>query len=132
MYKPILGMQFEATVHQINFIMPQTGNERVVLSVTGTSQVFTATLSGISSSVGALMSKPEYINSINVWKGITGPEDSVFYTNYWLWVDPASFIGVQLQEGFSYNFMIAECSPFVCGGGIFSHGVNIKVLKLSP
>ena len=119
-YKPLLGMVFEATVHQIDFTMPQTENERVVLAIDADSP-FAETLSGISK---ALLKK----YGRTVWKGITGPEEG--YTDYWLWVEPAGLSEVVL-EGLSYNFSIERCSPFECGSDtIFSYGVSIKASKL--
>ena len=78
------------------------------------------TLAGISSDV-----RQEYGDT--VWKGITGPEDSRRYTEYWLWVEPV-FSSV-LPIGTDYNFRIDRCEPFQCSGGTFSYGVSIKVSR---
>ena len=68
--------------------MPQTGNQNDVLLMEQGNVTFAATLSGISSAVFKKYGK-------TVWKGITGPEVSPDYTNYWLLVEPG-FSG-QLQ-----------------------------------
>lgn len=101
--------------------MPQTGNPRDVLSI-GQGGPFAAILRGISKAV--LQTYGE-----TVWKDITGPEDSINFTDYWLWVEPD--FSDELQEGLSYNFKIARCKPFICGGGDFTYGVSIKVHKQS-
>lgn len=119
-YQPLVGVTFQG-VYEGEFTMPQTGNPRDVLSV-GQGDTFAATLSGISNAVLQTYGQ-------TVWKGITGPEDRRNYTEYWLWVEPG-FSGV-LEMGLSYNFEIAQCTPFTCGGGDFSYGVSIKVHKLS-
>lgn len=95
--------------------MPQTEKSRDVIIVQDS---LDETLAGISSDV-----RQEYGDT--VWKGITGPEDSRRYTEYWLWVEPA--FSSDLSEGNIYNFKIERCLPFQCGGGTFSYGVNIKV-----
>ena len=59
-----------------------------------------------------------------VWKGVTGPEDSLLYTDYWLWIEPV--VGGILLENNFYNFNIEGCTPFYCEGGSFSYGVSIK------
>ena len=119
-YQPLViaGMTstFQAT-YQGEFIMPQTGNPRDVLLVRQ-GDPFTAILSGVSKAVLALTYGQQ------VWKGITGPEDSPSYTDYWLWVEPG-FKGV-LQEGLPYNFKITQCTPFQCAFGSFSYGVSIN------
>ena len=101
--------------------MPQTENLRDVLSI-GRGDPFAAILGGISKSVLKAYGK-------TVWKGITGPEDSNNFTDYWLWAEPD--LSEVLSEGLSYNFKIARCTPFTCDGGDFSYGVSIKVHKLS-
>ena len=106
--------------------MPQTGNERLVFSVDASHGPLYTKFSGINSAVLSTE------NGQNVWKGITGPEDSGQYTNYWLWFDPTSCSSKEtLMEGSSYYFTIAQCTPFQCDGGTFSHGVNI-VAKMPP
>lgn len=119
-YKELLGTEFQGT-YKGEFTMPQTGNERAVLSIDANSS-FATTLCEISKEV-----LKEY--GERVWKGITGPGDSFRYTDYWLWVEPDGF-NEELLEGFSYKFSIARCSPFKCGDGTFTHGVSIKVSKL--
>lgn len=59
-----------------------------------------------------------------MWKGVTGPEDSLLYTDYWLWIEPV--VGGILLENNFYNFNIEGCTPFYCEGGSFSYGVSIK------
>ena len=119
-YQELEGMTFRGA-YEGEKTMPQTGNARDVLSV-GRGNTFAEKLSGISNAV--LQKYGE-----TVWKGITGPEDSRNFTDYWLWVE--SGFSEDLQEGLSYNFKIVRCTPFTCGGGDFSYGVNIKVQKLS-
>ena len=117
-YQELVGKTFEGEYKGV-FNMPQTGNQRDVLSV-GQGDPLAKILGGISNAVLLAYGK-------TVWKGITGPEDSSRYTNHWLWVEP-DFSG-QLQEGLSYDFKIVRCMPFTCGGGDFKHGVSIKVDK---
>ena len=119
-YQELVGMTFRGE-YEGEFTMPQTGNARDVLSI-GRGDPFAAILGEISKAV--LQTYGE-----TVWKGITGPEDSSNFTDYWLWVEPGS--SEELQEGLSYNFKISRCTPFTCGGGDFSYGVSIKVHKLS-
>jgi len=75
-YQALVGMTFQAT-YQGEDTMPQTGNLRDVLVIGLGNSTFHAKLSGISSAV-----LKKY--GTTVWKGITGPEDSLRYTNYWL------------------------------------------------
>ena len=93
--------------------MPQTGNDRWIIE----SNSIAGTLKSISSSV---------INTYGntVWKGITGPEDSEKYTDYWLWVERN--VGRMPLENCPYNFEIEGCTPFPCDSGSFSYGVSIK------
>lgn len=77
LYQPLRGESFEAT-YLGKEIMPQTDNERLKLEVSSMDPL-EAKLEKISSKV-----LQEY--GENVWKGITGPVDSVIYTNYWIWV----------------------------------------------
>lgn len=111
-YQPLNGVTFAGT-YLGNDSMPQTGNDRCKIE----SNSIAGTLKSISSSV---------INTYGntVWKGITGPEDSPLYTNYWLWVEP-DVGGMPLQD-YSYNFKIERCTPFHCDSGSFSYGVSIK------
>ena len=119
-YEPLVGRTFQATYQGV-FTMPQTENQRDVLMIGKGNVSFQAILSGISSSVLNKYGK-------TIWKGITGPEDSVGYTDYWLWVEP--YFGGQLQVGLLYDFGIAKYKLFTCGGGTFSYGVSIEVQKL--
>lgn len=112
-YQPLNGVTFAGT-YLGKHSMPQTGNDRYKIE----SNSISDTLKSISSSV---------INNYGktlVWKGITGPEDSLLYTDYWLWVEPD--VGQMPLEDFSYNFKIERCTPFHCESGSFSYGVSIK------
>ena len=121
-YEELVGMTFQGE-YEGEFTMPQTGNSRDVLSIgQGARYFFAAILGGISKSALKAYGK-------TVWKGITGPEDNNNFTDYWLWVEPD--LSEELEEGLSYNFKIARCKPFTCGGCDFSYGVSIKVHKLS-
>ena len=115
-YQPLMGASFQATYIEMKQ-MPQTGNFRPVLEVNPSD----ATLPIVEAVSKAVLAK----YGETVWKGITGPEDGS-YIYYWLWVDPE--ISPQLEEGYSYNFKILECTPFPCGAGSFSYGVNIAVI----
>lgn len=112
-YQQLIGKSFTATCQGI-YPMPQTGNERYILEIEAGSD-FAATLKQISSTVLAKYGSM-------VWKGITGPEDSSGYTNYWLWVEP-DFAG-NLLEGSTYN--IVSANVFLCAAGTFSYGVSLK------
>lgn len=117
-YQPLVGMTFQGK-YLGELFMPQTGNPRDIISV-GQGDPFAATLSGVSAAVlGAYGQR--------VWRGITGPEQSPNYSDYWLWVEPG-FNGV-LEMGYPYSFQITECTPFPCGGGNFAHGVHIKAIQ---
>lgn len=112
-YQPLIGVTFAGT-YLGNYSMPQTGNDRYKIE----SNSISDTPKSISSSV---------INNYGktlVWKGITGPEDSLLYTDYWLWVEPD--VGQILSEDYSYNFKIEMYTPFHCESGSFSYGVSIK------
>ena len=112
-YQPLIGVTFAGT-YLGNDSMPQTGNDRYKIE----SNSISDTLKSISNSV---------INNYGktlVWKGITGPEDSLLYTDYWLWVEPD--VGQIPSEDHSYNFKIQRCTPFHCVSGSFSYGVSIK------
>ena len=120
LYQPLIGRIFEA-MYNGEFKMPQTDNERSIL-VVNPQNPFAAELHRISSDVLARN------NGQRFWKGITGPEDSPNYVNYWLWVEPG--ISVSLEEGYSmYNFKISGCTPFPCAAGSFTHGVSIQVAQ---
>lgn len=77
-YSPLVGMVFQAT-YLGPFMMPQTKNERDVLVIRNDS--LREMLKKISNVV--LQSYGEM-----VWKGITGPQDSARYPDFWLWVEP--------------------------------------------
>ena len=115
-YKPLVGMEFEGIYKRVSE-MPQTGNERDILLVEK-AEPFAATLHEISKAV-----KNAYGRKI--WKGITGPEDSTTFTDYWLWVEPG-FDG-ELEKGSCRNFRVVRCTPFQGNGVLFSYGVSIKV-----
>ena len=119
MYLPLVGKEFQGT-YVGAVIMPHTGNLRDIISVSVAQGDFATILSGVSHAVRVLQSTSGKL----IWKGITGPDQSPYYTDYWLWVEP-DFHGV-LEMSNPYNFQITQCTPFVCGGGVFSHGVNIK------
>lgn len=97
---------------------------RDVLVIGLGNSTFHATLGGISSAVLTKYGK-------TVWKEITGPEDSLGYTNCWLGVETPDLNEDKLQVGFCYDFQIAKYTLFTCVGGDFSYGVIIKVHKLS-
>ena len=120
-YQPLVNMSFQGTYEGV-LIMPQTGNPRAIISVRR-GDPFAAILSDVSAAVLQTYGQ-------HVWKGITGPEQSPNFSDYWLWVEPG-FHGV-LEMGQRYNFQIAQCSPFACGGGVFSHGVSIKASSIKP
>ena len=113
-YKGLVGKTFQGNYNG-ELPMPQTGNVRDVIIVKDS---LDTTLAGISSDV-----LQKY--GSEVWKGITGPEDSFRYAKHWLWVEPA--FSSNLSQGNNYNFKIEHCLPFQCGGGTFSNGVSIKV-----
>ena len=92
-YEELVGMAFQGE-YEGEFTMPQTGNPREVWSI-GQGDPFAAILGGISKSVLKAYGK-------TVWKGITGPEDSNNFTDYWLWVEPG--FSEELPERRSYNF----------------------------
>ena len=116
-YQPLIGARFTAT-HQGIWEMPQTGNDRDRLEIAAGTP-FAATLHQISKAVltkyGAM-----------VWKGVTGPEDSIRYTEYWLWVEPG--FGGNLLEGSTYEFSIVKADVFQCVTGEFSYGVSLKAV----
>lgn len=112
-YQPLKGVTFAGTYLGSHF-MPQTGNQRCKIE----SNSLKDTLYQISSSVINMYGE-------TVWKGITGPLDSGFYTDYWLWIEP-DVGGMSLENGFSYLFNIESCTPFHSQSGSFSYGVSIK------
>ena len=98
--------------------MPQTGTPRDVLSITqGDHLYFAKTLSEISN---AVLSEPY---GRQVWKAITGPEDTPGQTDYKLWVEPG-LTGVIPQHSIRH-FKVEECSVEI--GIQFSHIVRIRV-----
>ena len=118
LYQPLKGESFEAT-YLGRGPMPQTGNERLKLEVKATDPL-EAKLKEISRKV---LEKYEE----EVWKGITGPEDSRVYTHYWIWVRSGSDLE-NLDEDNTYQFKITRCTPFKCSpDATFTHGVDIKV-----
>lgn len=120
-YKLLEGMEFSGT-YQGAFPMPQTGNQRDVILISPLDP-FATTLGGISSYVLKTY-------GLNVWKGITGPEDIPpnpayrRYTDYWLWVE----LGCGLSN--INKFKITQCTAFPCGDGTFTHGVSIKAIAI--
>ena len=120
-YQPLVGMTFQGTYEGV-LIMPQTGNPRDIISV-GRGDPSASILSGVSAAV--LQTHGQH-----VWKGITGPEQSPNFSDYWLWVEPR-FHGV-LAMGQRYNFQITQCTPLALDSGVFSHAVNIKVSVIQP
>ena len=120
-YQPLVGNEFQGT-YEGELTMPQTGNPRDVLSV-GPGDPLAVILGGISNAVLQTYDQ-------QVWKGITGPEQNPNFSDYWLWVEPVS--GGQLEMGRRYNFQITQCTPFPCGGDVFSHGVSIKASVIQP
>ena len=120
-YQPLVGKPFQGTYEGV-LIMPQTGNPRDIISV-GHGNPFAEKLSGVSDAVLRTYGQ-------QVWKRITGPEQSPNFSDYWLWVEPG-FDGV-LRMGHPYTFQITECTPFPYGGGDFSHGVSIKASVIQP
>lgn len=113
-YQPLTGVTFTGT-YLGSDIMPQTENERYKIE----SNSLKVILQQISSSVINM-----YGETL-VWKGITGPEDREWYTDYWLWIEP-DVGGMPLVYNCSYSFNIESCTPFDCERGSFSYGVSIK------
>ena len=120
-YQPLVGKPFQGTYEDV-FNMPQTGNLRDIISIDQRNP-FAEILSRVSDAVLQTYGQ-------HVWKGITGPEQSPNFSDYWLWVEPG-FKGV-LQIGQRYNFQITQCTPFPCGGAVFSRGVSIKASVIQP
>ena len=120
-YQPLVGMTFQGTYEGV-LIMPQTGNPRDIISV-GRGDPSASILSGVSAAVLQTYGQ-------HVWKGITGPEQSPNFSDYWLWVEPG--FNVELKMGQRYTFQITHCASFSCGGGVFSHGVNIRACGIKP
>ncbi len=122
-YKPLVGMKFEGT-YQGEREMPQTGNPRDVLSIVEEEEdAFAEVLQEIFQAVIQAYGE-------QIWKGITGPEDSDRFTDYWLWVEPC-FSG-ELKEEPTHSFRVQKCSPFKGNGVQFSYGVSIRVSVIPP
>ena len=121
-YEPLKGMEFEGT-YKGEFEMPQTGERRDVLLVDSEADPFAETLHEISKAVKKAYGK-------KIWKGITGPEDSENFTDYWLWVKPG--LDDEIEEGSCGNFRVVRCTPFEGNGVQFSYGVSIKVSLIPP
>ena len=113
-YEPLEGETFQGT-YLGEDQMPQTGNERYKIEGNNLSGKLTSISSSVINTYGT-----------QVWKGITGPEDSPMYTDYWLWVEPD--VGEMPFKDCSYYFKIERCTPFPCEVGSFSYGVSIKAI----
>lgn len=116
-YEALTGKEFSGKYigkHE----MPLKGTQRDVL-VIDCGAPLAATLREISKAV--LNKYP----ASAIWKGITGPEDSARFTDYWLWVPCVS---EELLEGINYNFKVKECQVFE--GTEFLYGINIKVVVI--
>ena len=98
--------------------MPLKGTMRDVLEI-DEGNPFASTLAETSSTV-----HQKY--GTKVWKGITGPEDSEYFEDYWLWVER---LRPALEEGNSYVFKIVECTVFE-GSCEFSCGMSIKATMI--
>ena len=111
------GKEFEAH-YQGERKMPLKGTMRDVLEI-DQGNPFASTLAEISNTV-----HQKY--GTKVWRGITGPEDSEHFEDYWLW---AAQLRPALEEGNSYVFKIVECTVFE-GSGEFACGISIKLRLL--
>ena len=116
-YNPLKGKEFEAH-YRGERKMPLKGTMRDVLEIDEVNP-FASTLAEISSTV-----RQEY--GTKVWKGITGPEDSEYFEDYWLWVER---LRPALEEGNSYVFKIVECTVFE-GSGEFLCGMSLKATMI--
>ena len=116
-YNLLKGKEFEAH-YQGERKMPLKGTMRDVLEVDA-GNPFASTLPEISSTV-----HQKY--GAKVWKGITGPEDSEYFEDYWLWVEKLCPV---LEEGNSYVFKIVECTVFE-GSGEFLSGMSLKATMI--
>ena len=117
-YNPLKRKEFEAH-YQGERKMPLKGTMRDVLEI-DEGNPFASTLAEISSTV-----HQKY--GTKVWKGITGPEDSEYFEDYWLWVER---LRPALEEGNSYVFKIVECTAFQ-GSGEFLCGINLKAAMIT-
>lgn len=118
LYQPLRGESFTAKYLGTE-TMPQTGNERLKLEVNSTDPL-EAKLKDIQIKVMEKYGE-------EIWKGITGPEDSLRYSNYWIWVKEGGQLE-NLDENTTYQFKITQCNPFQVSFGTFSYGVDIKVI----
>ena len=118
LYRRLKGVRFRAAYEGI-ISMPQTGNERDVLTVP-VDDPFAATLRSISNCV-MLKYGPD------IWKGITGPEQG-YTEDYRLWVESLQF-REQLEMYKFYRFEITKIKVFKCRRGKFSFGVSISVKR---
>ena len=117
-YNPLKRKEFEAH-YQGERQMPLKGTMSDVLEI-DEGNPSASIVAQISSTVNQ-----KY--GTKVWKGITGPEDSEYFEDYWLWVErfrPA------LEEGNSYVFKIVECTTFQ-GSGEFLCGINLKAAMIT-
>lgn len=124
-YQSLWGKIFYATYQGV-FYVPQTGTSpiaRDVLSIVE-EYPFTSTLREVSNNV---LTQPY---SQQVWKAITGPDDTPGQNDFRLWVEPGLSGALPLQS--PRRFRVDTCTPFQIDGAPFSHGVNIKVSALSP
>ena len=116
-YNPLKGKEFEAH-YQGERKMPLKGTMRGVLEI-DQGNPFASTLAEISSTV-----HQKYGTKVS--KGITGPEDSEHFEDYWLW---AARLRPALEEGNSYVFKIVECTVFE-GSGEFLCGISLKAAMI--
>lgn len=123
-YHPLRGKEFVATYRIANYSMPQTENYRSVLQIEE-QHPFVAVVEKTLSDVLELQKR----YGIRVWTGITGPEISPRFTEYWMWVEPLCI--EELEEGSSNKFWVQQCTVFEGTLGIYSHGVSIRVALVS-
>lgn len=116
-YNPLKGKEFEAH-YQGERKMPLKGTMRDVLEI-DEGNPFASTLAEISGTV-----HQKY--GTKVWKGITGPDDSEYFEDHWLWAEK---LRPALEEGNSYVFKIVECAVFK-GSGEFLCGISIKATMI--
>ena len=122
-YQSLWGRKFYAAYQGV-FYVPQTGTSpiaRDVLSIVE-EYPFTSTLREVSNDV---LTQPY---SQQVWKAITGPDDTPGQNDFRLWVEPGLSEVVPLHT--PRRFKVDACAPFRIDGVPFSHGVNIKVSAL--
>ena len=119
-YQPL--MTFQGTYEGVLNVPQTPGNPRVIISVSQ-QDPFAAILNRVSAAVLQTYGQ-------QVWKGITCPEQSPSYSDYWLWVEPG--FNENLIMGKRYTFQITQCTPFPCASGVFSYVVSIKVSVIQP